>query len=66
MEFVKFVFSSFWTFVGVFLLSLVAVSIIKTFFDFIVELVHGKQIIINTSENTDKEKNEKEISNKNK
>ena len=50
MEIVKFIFSSFWTFAGVFLLSLVAVSVIKAFFDFIVELVHGKQPVVNIPE----------------
>lgn len=47
MEILKFVFGNFWTFMGVFLCLLVLASIMKNFFDFIVELIHGKQQIIN-------------------
>lgn len=50
MEFVKFVFSSFWTFAGFFLFGFLAFIIIKAFFDFIVELIHGKQPIVNIPE----------------
>ena len=50
MEFIKFVFSSFWTFAGFFFLSLIAYVVIKAVFDFIVELIHGKQVIINNPE----------------
>lgn len=42
MEFVKFVFSSFWTFIGFFLFALIAYAALKAAFDFIVELIHGK------------------------
>lgn len=47
MEFFKFIFSSFWTFAGFFLLSLVVVAIIKSAFDFVVELIHGKPMVNN-------------------
>lgn len=43
MEFIKFIFDSFWTFVGFFALGLLAYAIINAVFNFIVELVHGKQ-----------------------
>lgn len=42
MEFIKFVFSSFWTFIGFFLFALIAYAALKAVFDFIVELIHGK------------------------
>lgn len=51
MEFLEFVFGGgFWRFSGFFLLSLIGLSAIGTFFDFIVELIHGKPTIINNPE----------------
>lgn len=47
MEFLKFVFSSFWTFFGFVVFAVIALEVIKTFFDFIVELIHGKQPVVN-------------------
>lgn len=47
MEFFKFIFTNFWTFIGFFLLCLVAVAIIKNIFDFVVELIHGKPVVNN-------------------
>lgn len=47
MEFLKFIFSNFWTFIGFFLLCCVATTVIKGLFDFIVELIHGKPTIQN-------------------
>lgn len=45
MNFIQFIFRGFWTFSGFFLLSLIGYSVIKAVFDFIVELIHGKQVI---------------------
>ena len=45
MVFLNFVFRDFWTFLGFFLLSLIGYSVVKAVFDFIVELIHGKQVI---------------------
>ena len=50
MEFVKFVFSSFWTFSGFFFFAIIAYATLKSVFDFIVELIHGKPVIINNPE----------------
>lgn len=50
MEFVKFVFSSFWTFSGFFFFAIIAYAILKAAFDFVVELIHGKPTIINNPE----------------
>ncbi len=50
MEFVRFVFSSFWTFAGFFFFAIIAYAVIKAAFDFIVELVHGKPLVINNPE----------------
>ena len=50
MVFLNFVFRGFWTFSGFFLLSLIGYSVIKAVFDFIVELIHGKPVIINNPE----------------
>ena len=47
MVFLNFVFEHFWKF---FLLSLIGYSVIKAVFDFIVELIHGKPVIINNPE----------------
>lgn len=47
MEFVKFIFSNFWTFIGFFLVICVIATVIKYLFDFIVELIHGKPTIQN-------------------
>lgn len=54
MEFLKFIFSNFWTFMGFFLLCCVGYAVIKALFDFVVELIHGKQTIqhINLPEGT--------------
>lgn len=50
MDFLNFVFRDFWTFSGFFLFSLIGYSVIKAVFDFIVELIHGKPVIINNPE----------------
>ena len=50
MVFIEYIFNSFWTFSGFFLLSLIGYSVIKAVFDFIVELINGKPTIINNPE----------------
>lgn len=47
MEFIKFIFSSFWTFTGFFLILCAAATVVKSVFDFVVELAHGKPIVQN-------------------
>lgn len=46
MEILQFIFRDFWTFIGVFLMLIVIYELIKSFFDFIVELIHGKPQIL--------------------
>ena len=52
MEILQFIFRDFWTFIGCLLLIAVIFSLVKAFFDFIVELIHGKQPIINLPKDT--------------
>lgn len=54
MDFFKFVFRDFWTFLGFFVLACVVLALVKSLFDFIVELIHGKPAIqhINLPEGT--------------
>lgn len=47
MEFLKFIFSNFWTFIGFFLVLCVAATVVKSLLDFVVELIHGKPTIQN-------------------
>lgn len=47
MEFVKFIFSSFWIFFGFIVLVSLAITALKTVFSFIVELIHGKPTVVN-------------------
>lgn len=45
MNFIQFIFRDVWTFFGFCLLVILGTALVKTVFDFIVELVHGKQTI---------------------
>lgn len=45
MNFIQFVFRDVWTFFGFCLLVILGTVLVKTVFDFIVELIHGKQAI---------------------
>lgn len=47
MEFIRFVFSSFWNFLGFVVLVSLAITALKTFFNFVVELIHGKPTVVN-------------------
>lgn len=46
MGILQFIFRDFWTFIGCLLLIAVIFSLVKAFFDFIVELIHGKPQIL--------------------
>lgn len=45
MDFIQFVFRDVWTFFGFCLLVILGTALVKAVFDFIVELIHGKQVI---------------------
>lgn len=69
MEFVKFIFSNCWTFIGFFLVLCVVSTVVKELLDFVVELVHGKPTIQNITldkgtkieQSTKKEKKDKPL-----
>lgn len=44
MGLINFIFSSFWIFLGTVILLLITLGFVVEFFDFIVELIHGKPI----------------------
>lgn len=54
LEILEWIFGSFWRFAGVCAILILIIDLIKLFFDFIVELIHGKQTIqnFNLPENT--------------
>lgn len=47
MELLNFIFRSVWTFFGFVVLLILAIEFVQAFLNFIVELVHGKQPIVN-------------------
>ena len=59
-EFIRWTFDSFWRFLGLIILLIVVIDFAAIFFDFIVELIHGKPKNIFYDNNLDRKENGEE------
>ena len=56
MGIINFIFSSFWIFLGIVILMILAIGLLNIIFEFIVELIHGKPVVQNIYNSYEKPK----------